>query len=330
MAAPSVAISRTEYSTGFTEFDLEASRRGFIGPRVLVPRAVGKQAASLSSVPIEQLLANRETARAPRSGYNRSSFQFGTFAYSCVDHGAEEIIDDAELAAYRDVLDAEAVHVGRAVDVVLRNYERAVAAAVFDTGTWTGDLADAVGSAAWDVYETATPIDDVLAASRAVHGRTGLWPNTFICNRTVFQNLAQCVQIVDRILYGGGPGKPAVVTAAALAAILSVDQVLVGDSAKNDATEGQDVDIAPIWSDSYAMVCRTATSEDMSEPCVGRSFLFAADGPTGWRGDEIAVAVEEYREESTRGSVIRARTYWDARIILPSAGHLITGVTTPE
>ena len=328
MAAPSSAISRTEYSTGFREFDLEASRRGFIGPRVLVPRAVGKQAADIASVPLEQLLANRETARAPRSGYARSDFTFGKFSYSCVEHGAEEPLPDAELAIYSDILDCESVHVGRAVGVVLRNYERAVAAAVFDAAVWTGPLTDTVGAAAWDDYENATPIDDVLAACRAVHGRTGLWPNTFLCNRRVFENLGQCDQVTDRIIYGGGPGKPAVVTAKALAAIFSVDQVLVADGAYNDATEGQDADIEPVWSDTYAMVCRTATSEDMAEPCIGRTFMFDGDGPGGARGEEIAVAVEEYREEAKRGSIIRARTYWDAKIILADAGHLITGVTT--
>jgi hypothetical protein len=328
MAAPSTAITRVELSTGFSEFDLAASRRGFVGPSILRPRLVGRQAAEIGNVPIEALLSDRDTSRAPGSGYARSAFTFGTIGYVCNEQGAEEPIDDAQLAIYRDIIDAETVHTGRAIDVVLRRYERAVAAAVYDDTVWTGDLATSLLTA-WDVAANATPVDDVKAAMRTVWLRTGLWPNVLLINRRQFDALQMCEQIVDRLQYRGGDG-PAVVTRQALAALFGIDQVAVADAARNAANEGQDCEIASIWSDDYAMVARVATSEDMTEPCIGRTFLWSGDGAAGYDASELALIVEEYREEGVRGSVIRARTYYGIKIMLAAAGQLLTGVITSE
>ncbi len=327
MASPTTTISRIEYSPGIAEIDLAASRKGFIAPSVLRPRSVAKQAADIGLIPLAQLLANRTTVRSPKSGYSRADFEFETTSYRCLENGAEEVLDDASLAIFADVIDAEAVHAQRAVDVVLRNFEREAAAAIFNETTWSGDLTDGA-SVAWDVPETAAPIDDVIAACRAVHDRCGFWPNAVIFNRKTFQNLGQCDQVLERIVSGGSTSKPAVATADALAQLFTVDRVLIADAAYNSAAEGQPAVIAPIWSDSYCMVCRVAETDDFSEPCIGRTFMFADDGPTGSRDDELAILVEEYREEGRRGSILRARTYWDARVILPEAGHLITGVKT--
>ena len=50
MVMASTAIYRLELSATFYEFDLEMSRRGFIGPRVLRPRMVGIQAADVGKI----------------------------------------------------------------------------------------------------------------------------------------------------------------------------------------------------------------------------------------------------------------------------------------
>ena len=212
MPTPSTAISRTEMSVGFNEFDIEASRRGFIGPSVLRPRVVGLQAADIANVPVEALLQDREVDRAPAAGYARGNFEFGTLSYTCTEKGAEEVIDDATLAIYRDILDAETVHASRAIDAVLRKFEREVAAAVYDASVWTGDYTTGITNE-WDDSENATPISDVRTAARTVWARTGLWPNTLIINRRQLDALQQCDELLERVQYRGGDS-PAIVTRA--------------------------------------------------------------------------------------------------------------------
>ena len=174
MALPSSAITRMELSATFSEFDLAASRLNFIGPRVLRPRLVGVQAADVGKIPIEQLLVTKDDSRAPGSEYKRDDFEFTSFSYSTDEHAREAPLDDRTLKVFRDVLDAEDIMSQRIVDMVLRNYEIACAAALYDTATWTGAALTAGITHEWDDGTNAVPIDDIEAAKRKVRDGSGL------------------------------------------------------------------------------------------------------------------------------------------------------------
>jgi hypothetical protein len=115
----------------------------------------------------------------------------------------------------------------------------------------------------------------------------------------------------------------------AVADVLDIKYLLVAGGFKNTANEGQDAAISRIWSDSYAMVCRVAESDDPREACIGRTFIWDGDGP-GAPGDggKLAVIMEEYREEKVRGTVFRARNNRDIVIMYAQAGHLLSNITT--
>ena len=70
------------------------------------------------------------------------------------------------------------------------------------------------------------------------------------------------------------------------------------------------------------MVCRVAETGDMREPCVGRTFHWAADGSV------IGGLVEEYYSDDVRARVIRVRHDTDEVIMYPQAGHLLSNITT--
>ena len=328
MALPSTAITRIELSATFSEFDLAASRRKFIGPRVLRPRPVAIQAADIGKIPLEALLQDKETARAAGAGYKGGDFEFAKFSYSTTEHGWKEPLDDRTLKIFRDILDAENIHAQRAVDFVLRRYERAVAAAVYDTAVWTGAALTTTLTNEWDDATNATPINDIEAAKRKVRDGSGLEANALICNSDQAWNAAHCDQVIDLIKYAGFDD-PKNVTAEALAAILGLDFILVAGGLRNTAKLGQTAVLGKIWSDEYAMVARVAVTDDPQEPCIGRTFFWTGDGPTApGTAEELAVIVEEYRNEDVRGSVVRARNDRDIVIMYAEAGHLLSNVTT--
>src|SRR5690606_39002040 len=122
----------------------------------------------VGKIELKHLLQMKSTKRAPGAGYKRGDFEFGKYSYSTDEYGWEEPLDDRKLKIYRDLLDAEAVHAQRAEDFVLREYERDCAAAVHDTGTWTGQSLTKAITNEWDDHEQATPIDDVHTAKEAV------------------------------------------------------------------------------------------------------------------------------------------------------------------
>jgi len=327
MASPSTAITRFELGTTFEEFSIRMNQMGYIGASVLRPRVVGKNAADVGKVPLKQLLRSRSTARASGAGYNRSDFKFDKFAYSVLEYGAEEVLDDNQLAVYGDILDAEEIHSQRAEDAVLQEYERDVAAAVYDTGVWTGESLATSVTNEWDDYSNATPINDVMAAIEKVASGSGLEANALVVNRKQLRNLLQCDQIIDRVKFTQTP--TASMIRNALADLFDLPHILVAGGFKNIAHTGQDADLSRIWSDEHAMVCRIAETDDPREACLGRTFIWDGDGP-GAVGDggKLAVIMEEYREEKVRGSVMRARNNRDIVVMYPQAGHLLSNITT--
>jgi len=321
----SLATLRPDLAS-FLEFDLESERAGFIASQVLPVVDVASQAGNFGKIPLEELLQQRDTLRAPGSGYSRGKFTFLPATYVALENGTEEVVDDREAKMYAEYFDAEQVSTMRAFSFVLRNAEQRVADLLFNATTWAGAaLTTAVGNE-WDKNHIAdaTPIADVEAAVQKVYDGSGLWPNALIINRKVFRALRNIDDIVERINSegAGNASKPSDITAAMLAQVFDLDFVIVAGSSKNTANEGQAATPAQIWSDEYAMVAKIATSNDMREPCLGRTFHWAEDGSS------IGGTVESYREEAVRGEVIRVRHDTAELVLYKEAAHLLSNITT--
>ncbi len=320
----SLATLRPDLAESFMEFDLAMDQAGFIANRVFPVVDVAMQSGNFGKIPIEQLLQQRDTKRAPGSGYARGSFTFDDATYACVEHGAEEPVDDREAKMYAEYFDAEVIASLRAYSAVLRNAEQRVADAVFNTTTWTGsDLTTGITNE-WDDATNAVPITDVEAAVQKIYDNSGLWANALIVNRKVFRNLRNSDQIIDRInsAGAGSPSKASDVTVEMLAQVFDLDNIIVAGSTKNGAKEGQSASPEQIWSGEYAMVCKVATSQDFREPCIGRTFHWSADGSS------IGGTVETYRDESVRSDITRVRHDVDEIVLYPQAGHLLSNITT--
>lgn len=326
MPSPSTSLAtlRPDLGGSLQEFDLAMDRAGFIAHRVLPVFETLTQAGVFGKIPIEQLLQNRETARAPRSGYSRGNWTFTTDSFACKEYGAEEPIDENEANMYAQYFDVEQISAQRAFDAVLRDAERRVSALLFNATTWNGAELTTGITNEWDDLANATPIADVEAAVRLVYGGTGLWPNALIINRLVFRNLRNCAKVIDRImsLGAGNPAKPSDVTTQMLAQVFDLPYILVAGGTENTADEGAAFVGAPLWSNEYAMVAKIATSNDIAEPCLGRTFHWGADGST------IGGTVESYRDEKVRGDVIRVRHQVHEKVLYTECAHLLSNITT--
>jgi hypothetical protein len=134
--------------------------------------------------------------------------------------------------------------------------------------------------------------------------------------------LRRCAQVIDAIA-SAGAGSSTVqsnINEQVLAGVFDLDYVLVAGSAKNTANEGQTVAFDKIWSDSYAMVARIATTSDPKEPCVARTFHWAADG------SQVGGTVEMYREESKRSDIVRVRHDVDELVMYTEMAHLLSSI----
>lgn len=324
MPTPSAALrtQRPDLASAFTEFDLEMNRKGFIGTEVLPVIPVAKQAGNFGKIPIEQLLQNRDTLRAPGSGYGRGSWKFEAATYATDEHGAEEPVDDREREMYGEYVDPDVYATMRARDAILMNQEKRIAAMTFNTTTWTGAALTTAVSVPWTTVATATPLADIEAAILKVYDGSGLWPNALILSRHAFRALRRCTQIIDLVKYNGLMDvRAGNVTADAIAQCFDIERLIIAGGTKNTANEGQAATLAPVWSKTMAMVCRLPYSGDFREPCIGRTFHWSGDG------SQEEGQVETYREEAIRSDVVRVRHDVDEQILYAQAGHLLTAVT---
>lgn len=326
MPAPSTSLStlRPDLSGSLMEFDLAMDRQGFVGYRALPVLDVMKSSGSFGKIPIEQLLQQRDTNRAPGAGYSRGKFTFTKDTFATEEHGAEEPIDDRQAELYAEYFDAELISTERARDAVLRNAEKRVADLLFNTGTWTGSSLSTAAAVPWSTAATAAPITDVDNARQKVWNGSGIWPNCLIINRRNFHLLRMTAQVIDAVASqgAGNAAKARDITIALLASVFDLDYILVAGSAKNTAIEGQAAAVSQIWSNSLAMVCKIATTNDIQEPCIGRTMHWAQDG------SQINGQVETYRDETVRGDVVRVRHDVDEKVLYTELGHLLTSVSS--
>lgn len=334
MPSPSVAITRFDLSMSYAEFALMASRKGFIGLKVLPGLGVAKDSSDFAKILVESLLTQVEdTERLARAGYKRDDWEWTKDSYDCAEHGVEELVDDLTIERYGDLIRAENVSFLRAVHRVLTRLESDIAAAAFSTATWTGAALTTAVSTPWTTKATCDPVADIEGAIEKVIASCGMRPNAIVMSDFAFRHMRRSTRMED-LIPTTGPQELKNATLAQLAEFFMVEHFLVGNSFQNTADEGQSASFSRFWDQTKCMVCHVSDDGmqgdlESIEPCIGRTIFSTTGGQSvpGLGDGEDALITEEYREESRRGGVIRARNKRHVKIIHPEAGHLLTAVT---
>lgn len=328
---PRASINRFDLSLTITELSLRMNRLGYIGARVLPPIDVKHQQSSFKRVKISSLLTAVEDTRRRGDGtYNRATFEWDQDSYETEEHGLEEPVDDRLVKVYGDEIRAEQVARDRVINRLLQRFEYDAAAAVFDTATWTGASLTTAVSTPWTTADTCTPIDDIIAAAKLVRAGCGFRPNTLVLTWDALVALKNCDQVVDRVKYSG-IDNPKNISRAALCELFEIEEIIVADAVKNTANRGQTTPtLANIWDATKAMVCHIDRSNDLEStiPGIGRTIMWNDDAVANYTEDgTLGCLVEEYREENTRATILRARNERKIKMIHTVAGHLLTAVT---
>ena len=306
MPAPTsdTALQRPDLGALVYEYLETATAMGFIGLEVMPLFETDEQSAQYPVIPKEAMLKLQDTKRAMRGGYNRSDYEFEEGFFSTSENGWEEPVDDRERKLYRNKFDCDVVAVKRATNHILRGQEYRVANKVFNATNFT---AHAVTNE-WDDAANATPITNVKAGKIAVRNACGMLPNALIIAYSTFENLKECAQIVDRLLYTYPGMDIEAMTSKELARIFDLERVLIGGAVYDAAKKKQDASITDLWSNEYAMLTRVSGSPDISEPCIGRTFLWTEESANN-------TVTEEYREEQKRSDIFRVRHDTDERLL---------------
>ncbi len=323
MPAPSTALSGYRPDLGMMfQFDVEMDNAGFIANRMAPVFEAAEQNGTIGIIPLKEFRQTPTTGRDNRGNYSRVDFKFQDETYATKENGLEMPIDQRRSKIYRNWFDFEVVSAAITLNMVMRAYEIRVAALLHNTGTFTGEAKTTAITEEWNDWTNAVPITDVMKAKLAVWGATGIYPDTLQINKRQFDNLRNVDQITAKIASSGAgtPIKAADVTKEILANCFDVREIVIADSSKDTALEGQSVSIAQVWSDEYAFLFKAARSNRIEEPTCARTIHWGEDGST------IGGQMETYYEDQSRGDIVRVRHDSQERVMYTSLGHLFSNV----
>ena len=295
--ASDAAIYRPDLGQVVMEF-VEGPTMAFIGLELMPIFTTSKKSATYPVIPKEALLSVPDTSRSPRGKYNRGDFEYERGKFLTSENGWEEPVDDSE----RDLFDQEApgmadfVATRRAWNHIMRAQEKRIADKVFNASNFTAHTI----TEEWDDATNAVPITDVNTGKAAFRLQCGMLPDALVIAWSTYENLKNCDQVVNRLKYTFPGIDINRMTSAQLAAIFDLPRVLVGGSVYNSAGKGLDATVADIWSSEYAALVKISSGPDLTQPGLGRTFLWTEDSPQN-------AIVEQYRDEGVRSDIFRVR-----------------------
>jgi hypothetical protein len=293
------ALYRPDLGIAVMEY-VEGPTMGLIGLDLMPIFPVDFPAFTFPVIPKEVLLKLPDTSRSPRGKYNRGDWKYEEGRYNTGhENGWEEPIDDSERAMIeaRAPGMADFIATKRAMNFILKRQEYRISNKLFNAGNFT--VHNIVHE--WDDFANADPIADVKAGKIAFRFQCGMLPDALVINWQVLQNLKSCVKIIDRLKYTYPGIDIEAMGAVELARVLDVPQIKVGGAIYDAAGKNVASVMTDVWSDEYAGLVKIMQDrQDITEPGLGRTFLWTADSP------ENSV-VESYRDEDIRSDVIRVR-----------------------
>jgi hypothetical protein len=257
--------------------------------------------------------------RAPRGSYPASADSIATKEYA---FGSPVTDEDRRFSKSQGalVLQPEQDAIELATDKVDLKKERRIAAAITG-GSWVdgngagGEDAEGLWSPAG---ATNTFLTDMVTGRKAVRAACGREPNKLVIDNATYLALKECEAILDKIKYT----QRGVLTLDLLAAILDLDQILVGKAIYSDAEEtaaGDDFNAVDIW---------TVTAGK------GMGFLYFSPPRVGLKtvaaGMQVRIAYENggprristWREPAEHQDMFEVAEETDITVVSAYAGYL--------
>jgi len=226
---------------------------------------------------------------------------------STEDHGLEDPVPN------KDIKNAQGTNVdplGMATELttqlVLLAREQRVATLLFTLANYAASLRTTLaGNSQWSDWTNSNPVDAMLAAMDSMLIR----PNTIVMGRAVWTKVRQHPKVTAAVLGQSGVGAAqqasGSVSRQAVADLLEVDRILIGESFYNTAKKGQTASYSRLWGKHCALlhINRSIRSPRTTMP----TFCFTAewgarragtyeDPKRGIDGSTVVKVVEQVKE----------------------------------
>lgn len=245
-----------------------------------------------------------------------------TPTYYAPVHALHKDVDDQIRANSDSVLNPDRDATIFLTNKAMIRRERNFATKAFTAGVWGGETTgvnSGVNAGEFLIWNNANsdPIADIRAAKRERLEATGFEPNSLALSSAVMDALIDHPDIVDRIKYGQTPGAPAIVSAAALAALFGLDRVMVSKAVHNSAAKGASESSQFIVGSSALLAYVTPTPSVMT-PSAGYTFSWS-----GWMGASgMGHRIKRFRMEELESDRIEIQMAYDQKVVGADLGHL--------
>ena len=177
------------------------------------------------------------------------------------------------------------------------------------------------GTDALNDFDNSDPLTVFRTARQAVRSTTGRRPNTCIIGQKAWDVLQYHPDLVRAAYPGAGIG--GTLQQDQFARILGVDRILVGETIKNTAQEGQTDTFTDVWS-THIFYLYVEPSPGLMKPTFGYSFRWAYPND----GTPPAFSINRMEAPKRESTELWTSYYQDERILAPELGFLIgTGIS---
>lgn len=318
--APRSTTSREDLAAAYHEFDPSAA--GYIADVVMPTLSVRKRKGDYAVVPREAYLQRIDTKRSPGSETSTSQWSPESADWTLVEYAHKGFVEEVQKEDYEDRLELEEVETIRSSRIIHTDREIDTASLLFNETNFPVSGGSAKGTTVANAWNTANgaPLDDIAGGITFLEDNYGIDSPDLIINRQNHRNLSLNDQIRASILDMYGAVKPGILPLDQLATILNVGRVIVAGAGTvyNSAKPGQPAEMAKIWSDTYAMLCKIDGGRDTQLPSIGRTFKLS-DRSEG-------LAIDSWYQEDPEGEWIRAREHAKPILSPDPAGYLLKSV----
>ena len=297
----------------------------YVADRAFPIVGVSKQSDKLLEFDDGFFQASEATAalRAPGTLAKEIGYKVTTSAtYFCQNFALAHGIPDEDRGNADAVFDLDMQSTMLVTEAIKILRENAFATDFMTTGVWTTDKTGTTDLVKWNDYAASNPIGDIRDGRYTIRTAVGRAANKIVMGELVWERLAQHPDLMDRVKYGASPMNPASVTRQAVAALLELDEILIGQAVKRSSVEGATVTKARIIDDD-ALLLFTPQNPSRMTPSAGYTFV--------WNyfvnGQSLPQVISKYRDiPGKRRDVVECSTYFDQKLTMAPAGYFFSDI----
>lgn len=225
-----------------TAITVAYTNKRYIADEVLPRVRVARQEFKYWLYPIEETFALPDTKVGRRSAPNEIDLTATETTAATSDYGLDDPIPQPDIDQAppgRDPRDRATVTLS---DYIALDREKRTADLVFDAAQYgAGNKVTLSGTSQWSDFANSDPVGVILAGLDACLVR----PNVMTVGREVWTKLSTHPKIVKAI--NGNDGDSGIVRRQAVAALLELEDILVGEAWLNTARKGQAASLGRVW-----------------------------------------------------------------------------------